>query len=79
MKYNRQTIADAEGRFRFERIPPGEYYIVCQITWEVPNPNYRNEFSPLFGENLLKTTGGTACAKVRVGSGEAVNAIVKSW
>jgi hypothetical protein len=33
--YTRQTMADAEGRFAFEDVPPGKYLVSAVITWEV--------------------------------------------
>jgi hypothetical protein len=34
--YHRETIADGDGKFEFEKLPAGEYYLACSITWEVP-------------------------------------------
>ena len=61
---HRSTIADAEGRFKFKKLPAGEYYIVCLITWEAP-----------YGDILLPT-GGSAYAQVKLGEGEHVNVVV---
>lgn len=36
--YGQQVIGDGEGRFRFKAVPPGRYFIVTEITWEVPDP-----------------------------------------
>lgn len=32
--YSRGIAADSKGRFKFERIPPGDYYLMTQMTWE---------------------------------------------
>ncbi len=31
--YARGLAADSKGRFKFERIPPGDYYLLTQMTW----------------------------------------------
>lgn len=64
--YARRTIADAEGRFKFERLPPGEYYAVCSIIWQYPG-GYQGS---------LVSTGSIAYAKVRVGDGEQVANVI---
>lgn len=64
--YARRTIADAEGRFKFEKLPPGEYYAVCSIIWQYPG-GYQGS---------LVSTGSMAYAKVRVGDGEQVANVV---
>lgn len=62
--YHREMIADSEGRFRFEKLPAGEYYAICEITWAYVQGN------------ALLPTGGVAHAKIRVGPGEEVKAIL---
>lgn len=57
----RTTIADAEGRFRFDGLPAGEYYVACWIFWDM---------------NQYSQTGGVAHAKVKVQSGQTTNVIV---
>ena len=44
--YRRIAIADGEGRFEFDNLPPGDYYVTCEITWGVPS------------ELGIETTGG---------------------
>jgi hypothetical protein len=66
--YHRTTVADGFGNFAFEHLPPGQYYVACLITWEVPN---------LWGGGL-QTTGAWARAKVTVRDGESVKTIV-TW
>jgi hypothetical protein len=36
MAYARNTGTDHEGRFTFEKLPAGDYYVACPITWKVP-------------------------------------------
>lgn len=57
-KYTRQVIADGEGRFAFQGLPEGEYYVASQIIWEYPTR---------YG---LSTTGGNVYAQVSVTEGE---------
>lgn len=45
--YIRRALCDADGRFEFEDVPDGEYYITCGIFWEVSITGY------------LDTTGNT--------------------
>lgn len=35
-KYIRTKKADAQGRFTFRNVPPGEYYIITVVSWEAP-------------------------------------------
>lgn len=63
-KYRRTTIADASGSFEFHNLPPGEYYVSCVITWQVP------------GQNGLYPTGGVAFGTVKVGEGETAKVVV---
>ncbi|MDF3936642.1 hypothetical protein [Pseudomonas citronellolis] len=37
--YTRLARADAEGRFSFDRVPAGRYYLTCDVSWEVPGTN----------------------------------------
>lgn len=32
-KYRRATLGDATGGFRFERLPPGKWYVGCDLSW----------------------------------------------
>jgi len=38
-KARRTTRADANGRFKFSKVPPGKYYVSAEITWKVGNYN----------------------------------------
>ena len=62
--YRRQAIADAEGRFEFNGLPPGDYYLTCSITWGVPT------------DIGVIPAGEIAYAKVTVRNGETAKAIV---
>jgi hypothetical protein len=62
--YRKLTTADGEGRFEFDNLPAGEYYLTCSITWGVPS------------DLGVMPTGGIAYAKVTVRNGETVKAVV---
>jgi len=38
LDYARKTTADAEGRFKFSNLSPGEYYIETTISWLIQTP-----------------------------------------
>lgn len=63
-KYCKEVRADGEGRFEFESLPAGEYYLACTIAWEVAGP---------YG---LTPTGGVAHAKVQVAAGQHLKSVV---
>jgi hypothetical protein len=65
-KYNLQTMADGEGRFEFDNLPAGEYYIMCNIFWEVPSGRH----------GYMKTTGNPAYSRVKVENGKTTKTIV---
>ena len=62
--YRRITTADAEGRFEFNNLPPGEYYVTCGITWGVPS------------DIGVLPTGGIAYARATVRNGETTKVVV---
>lgn len=62
--YMRTTKADSDGRFRFEEIQPGEYYVYAMITWSVPT------------SRGLQGTGGMAFATVMAKPNEQVSVVV---
>ena len=64
-KYHKQTVADGSGHFKFSNLAPGEYFLTCTITWEVPT-----------GYGIAKT-GGTTYARVKVAAGENAEAVLQ--
>jgi len=58
--YHRETRADGEGRFTFENLPAGDYYIACSIRWLAGDSN----------------TGGVAHAKVHVDAGQYLKNVI---
>lgn len=66
--YSRTTTADGEGRFKFEGLPAGEFYVACSVTWQyVAGTRYA----------YRKTTGGMVGAQVTVGAGEHKDVILQ--
>jgi outer membrane protein OmpA-like peptidoglycan-associated protein len=63
--YRRETRSDKSGRFEFEKVPPGEYYLTCQIEWYKPQVPPREE---VFTERISRWV----FTKVTLGSGEHV-------
>jgi outer membrane protein OmpA-like peptidoglycan-associated protein len=49
--YRRATTTDKAGRFRFDKLPPGEYYLTCLFEWEIPRYHPRG---PATGEAQAK-------------------------
>lgn len=60
-EFARVTQADAEGRFHFDGLPPGRYYVASAVVWEVPR-------RPL--------QGGTVGLKVRVNDDTTTEAML---
>ncbi len=58
------ATADGSGNFRFDHLPPGDYYVACWITWEAPTG---------FG---LTRTGGVAHGRVSVKEGEESRVVI---
>lgn len=64
--YNRTTVADGEGRFKFPNLLPGHYRIETTITWGIPTGHG------------IETTGGAAAAVVTVPTdGDTVEVILQ--
>lgn len=62
MKQGRDTKADVEGRFKFENLHPGDYFINTNVRWEVPG-GYLPE-------------GGLIYERVTVKNGETANVVL---
>ena len=63
-RYTRQTTADGEGRFQFDNLAAGDYYVVCTIIWSVPTG---------YG---LTPTGGYVGALVHLDAGQAEKVVL---
>lgn len=66
----RKTLADADGRFTFEGLPAGDYYVTSLITWEVPVGYYGG------GVASTRTERYVAHSKVTVRDGDVTQTIV---
>ncbi len=63
--YLRAVTADADGRFTFAGVPPGEYYVSTKIVWEVPSA---------YGG--LRETGGFVFKKITIKDGDKLDLIL---
>ncbi len=66
LQYMRHTTADGEGRFKFEKLPAGGYYLMCRIVWQYAG-GYRGS---------LLSTGGLAYGQTKIGNGEQVTNVI---
>jgi len=58
-RYRHETVTDSDGRFAFENLTLGDYYLACAISWEEPD-----------GYGHASVMGGWAYAKVSLKAGE---------
>ena len=65
----RRTIADGDGRFRFDGLPAGPYIVRSQVTWEVPG---------LYGAGSTEIQGGIVGDEFQVEAGKATTAVL-TW
>lgn len=68
--YQRRTVTDRHGRFRFENLPPGDYFIHCFIDYPTPTG-----LGPLQRAGAVGWAG--AVGRISVGEGQSVHAEVK--
>jgi len=59
-QYVMDTTADAQGRFEFKNVPPGDYFLSTVVTWEAP-VGYRG---------ALVRQGGPIVKRITVKNGE---------
>lgn len=64
--------ADADGRFHFKDVPPGEYYITTRVIWQIPG-GYHNglKYPPQW-------EGGRLCQKITVKNDEVTEIIMSN-
>jgi hypothetical protein len=65
-QYRRETTADAEGRFEFKNVPPGDYFVVGLVVWEAPSSSQ--------GSHV--TQGGWIAKQITVKDGEEQHVIL---
>lgn len=58
-QYRRQQTADEKGRFRFEGLPAGEYYIVTRVIWYTRDQNSK-----------VSLHGGLLWGQIKIADGE---------
>jgi len=68
-KYFREVLTDEEGRFEFENLPEGSYYLISKIYWR--------EFPTSSGHPRLR--GGVACSTAKVKNGETIKTDVTRY
>lgn len=61
LKARRQITADSSGRFRFERVAAGDYFVSCYVRWMKSNGWY---------------TGGWKVKRIRVRDGQEITNLV---
>lgn len=66
--FTRVATADAEGRFKFDELPAGEYYVDCRITWEARSSTLKDAY--------METQGVCVGKRIHVDTGESVDAVL---
>lgn len=59
ISFSSQATADGEGRFKFERLPAGDYYIACWIRWETGGGYGSNDQAVCVGKKVHVDSGQT--------------------
>lgn len=83
-QFVRSTRADSRGQFEFTKLPPGDYYLLCLIQWEVhritsgPVPTYTGgKFYLTPGYySYMEATGGWAYARAKINERETMKVVV---
>lgn len=67
--YDVIQTTDAEGRFEFKNVPPGSYYVLGKVSWEVPVPGR-------YAFGMTDTQGGLVVRKVTATNGATTETIL---
>lgn len=62
-------VTDGEGRFEFTEVPPGNYYIFGDVTWEAPSTN-------IYLKGMMEKQGGRVVKKFEVKNGVVTDVIL---
>lgn len=68
----RSITTDGSGGFRFENLPDGDYYVTCEVTWEVP----RVVGTGLGYITVMDRTGGVVFGRGTAKAGQTTRVIV---
>lgn len=71
MEYDRKKTTDGEGRFEFTAVPPGQYYVLSNISWETISENRY-----LRQAGITDTQGGLVVRTVDVTNDAITDAIL---